>query len=79
MLERMARIRRSGDCSKGGVMLTAKQQVEELLRRLHDDCTFEDIQDDLYVLEKIWRAEKSIITEGPVSHEEAKRRMQQWP
>jgi len=59
-------------------MVTTKQQVEVLLRQLPEDCSFEDIQCDLYVLEKICKAEKSIVTLGAVSHEEAKRRLNQW-
>ncbi len=59
-------------------MLTTKQQVEAVLRQLPDDCSFEDIQYELYVLEKIRKGEESIAIEGAVSHEEAKRRLNQW-
>jgi hypothetical protein len=34
-------------------MQTAKQRAETMLRHLPDDCTLEDIQYHLYVLEKI--------------------------
>jgi hypothetical protein len=32
---------------------TAKEEVQSLLRKLPDDCSLEDIQYHLYVLEKI--------------------------
>jgi hypothetical protein len=37
------------------LMSTAKEDVATLLRKLPDDCTLEDIQYHLYVLEKIAR------------------------
>jgi hypothetical protein len=59
-------------------MVTVKQQAEALLRQLPDDCSFEDIQYELYVLEKIRNAEESIARDGGVSHEEAKQRLSKW-
>jgi hypothetical protein len=38
-----------------GTMSTAKQDVEQLLNKLPDDCSVEDIQYHLYVLDKIRR------------------------
>ncbi len=34
-------------------MQTAKQEVHEILNRLPEDCSLEDIQYHLYVLQKI--------------------------
>lgn len=34
-------------------MSTAKQEVESLLKTLPEDCTLEDVQYHLYVIEKI--------------------------
>lgn len=59
-------------------MPTIKEQAEAILRQLPADCTFEDIQYELYVLEKIRRAEESIARSGTVPHDEAKQRMRQW-
>ena len=59
-------------------MATMKEQAQAVLGQLPDDCTFEDMQYELYVLEKIRRAEESIRQDGAVSHEEAKRRMAAW-
>lgn len=36
-------------------MSAAKQEVEALLRKLPDECTLEDIQYHLYVIEKVQR------------------------
>ena len=39
-------------------MNTAKQEVQLLLKKLPDDCTIEDIQYHLYVIEKIQRGDR---------------------
>ena len=54
---------------------TAKQQVRHLLRQLPDDCTIEDIQYHLHVIEKVERGFRSIDESGGVPHDEVKRRM----
>lgn len=59
-------------------MPTVKDQAQSALQQLPDECTFEDIQYELYVLGKIRKAEDSIARGGAVSHDEAKRRMSQW-
>ena len=59
-------------------MQTAKQDVEQLLRNLPDDSSYEDIQYHLYVLEKIKRGQESIAQGHGVSHEEAKKRLSRW-
>lgn len=59
-------------------MQTAKQEVNKLLSRLPDDCTFEDVQYHLYVLQKI---ERGLIDaeEGRVySQEEVEKMMSKW-
>ena len=38
-------------------MSTVKDEVQSLLSKLPDDCSYEDIQNHLYVLEKIHRTE----------------------
>jgi predicted transcriptional regulator len=59
-------------------MRTAKQDVEQLLKNLPDDSSYEDIQYHLYVLEKIKRGQESIAQGRGVSHEEAKLRLSRW-
>lgn len=45
-------------------MATAKEEVEQLLGKLPNDCSLEDIQYHLYVLEKVRNGLKSADTEG---------------
>ncbi len=59
-------------------MNTVKKEVKTLLERLPDDCTLEDIQYHLYVLEKIQKGIDRAEKEGTVSHEEAKKRLSKW-
>lgn len=59
-------------------MSTAKHEVENLLKSLPDDCTLEDVQYHLYVLEKIRRGEARAETEGVLSQEEVEHRMSRW-
>ena len=39
-------------------MQTAKKEINKLLRRLPEDCSMEDIQYQIYVLQKIERGLK---------------------
>ena len=59
-------------------MLAVKQEAQEMIDKLPDNCTYEDIQYHLYVVEKIKngmnRAENGELS----SHEEAKERMSKW-
>lgn len=59
-------------------MLTAKQEVEQLLKNLPDDSSYEDIQYHLYVLEKIKRGQVSIAQDGEVEDDEARERLSKW-
>jgi len=57
-------------------MVTVKQVVESLLSKLPDDCSLEDIQYHLYVLEKVRHGLEVADTQGAVSQEEAERRLE---
>ena len=60
-----------------GVM-TAKQQVTEILNNLPDNCSLEDIQYQLYVVEKI-RRRIDQADRGPlISQAEAQERLNKW-
>ncbi|MFH0341685.1 MAG: hypothetical protein ACHBNF_06040 [Chromatiales bacterium] len=61
-----------------GVMSAAKQEVEALLRKLPDECTLEDIQYHLYVIEKVQRGIEVAETQGGIPQEEAERRFAKW-
>ncbi|WP_295394911.1 hypothetical protein [uncultured Thiodictyon sp.] len=59
-------------------MPTAKQQAETVLRHLPDNCTLEDIQYHLYVLEKIRKGRQDIEEGRSFTTEEAKERLTAW-
>jgi predicted transcriptional regulator len=59
-------------------MVSVKDEVTSLLRRLPDDCSLEDIQYHLYVLEKVRRGLERADTEGVVEQEEAEARLSKW-
>ena len=59
-------------------MNTAKKEVESLLKKLPDDCSLEDIQYHLYVIEKIQRGIEVAEKKGVVSQEEAEKRLRKW-
>ena len=59
-------------------MVTAKEEVESLLERLPDDCSLEDIQYHLYVLEKVRHGLEAADIGGGASQEEAEARLGKW-
>jgi hypothetical protein len=59
-------------------MNRAKQEVSVLLENLPDNCTLEDIQYHLYVLEKIQKGIQRSETEGMIDHDEVERRIKEW-
>jgi len=52
-------------------MVSVKQAVVSLLAQLPDDCSIEDIQYHLYVIEKIHHGLEAAQTEGTIPQEEA--------
>jgi predicted transcriptional regulator len=59
-------------------MSTAKQQVESLLHKLPENCTLEDIQYHLYVLDKVRQGLDDARRYGTVSQEEAEKQLSKW-
>lgn len=59
-------------------MSTAKQEVESMLRGLPDDCSLEDIQYHLYVLEKTRQGLERAQREGTFTQAEVEERLCQW-
>jgi hypothetical protein len=47
---------------------TFKQQLRDLVDRLPDDCTAEDVHYEVYLIEKIRRGEES-LKRGGIDHE----------
>ncbi len=59
-------------------MSTAKAEVVALLKKLPDDCSLEDIQYHIYVLEKVRRGLQAADTHGTVPQAEAEARLRRW-
>jgi hypothetical protein len=60
------------------MMSTAKEEVEALLSKLPDDCSIEDIQYHLYVIEKVRKGLEVADSQGAITHEEVERRLGKW-
>ena len=58
--------------------MTAKQEARLLLEKLPDNCSIEDIQYHLYVIEKVRKGLEIADSQGAVSHEEVERRLGKW-
>jgi predicted transcriptional regulator len=59
-------------------MSALKEEVQAMIANLPDDCTMEDIQYHLYVIEKIQNGMQDIENNKTVSHKEAKKKMSKW-
>ncbi len=59
-------------------MVSIKLQLAEILKKLPDDCTAEDVQYTLYVNELIRRRLESAKTEPLVPQTEAERHLAKW-
>ena len=60
------------------VIMTPKQEAEKLLHSLPDNGTPEDIQYQLYVLDKIRSGRADIAAGRSYNTEEAKKRLSKW-
>lgn len=60
------------------IFRTAKSEVESLLHKLPDNFTLEDIQYDLYVIEKIRRGVELVDAQGTLTQAEVERRLSKW-
>ena len=59
-------------------MSEVKEEVGELLKKLPDDCTLEDIQYHLYVLEKVRRGIARAEGEGVQTQQQVEQRLARW-
>ena len=59
-------------------MSAVKDEVQTMINSLPNDCTMEDIQYHLYVIEKIQNGMDDIDQDRTISHEEAKEKMAKW-
>jgi hypothetical protein len=59
-------------------MSRVKEQVESLLHRLPENCSVEDVQYHLYVLDKVRRGLDEAREQGTLSQKEAQQRLSEW-
>lgn len=59
-------------------MQTVKEDVNRILSNLPDDCTYEDVQYHLYVIQKVERGRKDKEAGRVYSQEEMEQRMSKW-
>ncbi|MDJ0553469.1 MAG: hypothetical protein WBA93_33430 [Microcoleaceae cyanobacterium] len=59
-------------------MSTAKKKVESLLSKLPDNCSLEDVQYHLYVIEKVLHGIEVADKERKITQEEAEGLLSKW-
>ena len=59
-------------------MKTGKEEVRELLEKLPEDASLEDIQYHIYVRQKIQKGLAAARADKVISQEEAEKRMARW-
>ena len=59
-------------------MATAKKAVRDLLRKLPEDCSLEDVQYHLYVIQKIERGLKDVDEGRIYTQDEVEKMMDRW-
>jgi len=57
--------------------MSTKQAVLDLLTKLPEDCTLDDIQYHLYVLQTVERGRNEITQGEKLSHEDVKRELRE--
>ncbi len=59
-------------------MSPVKHEVESVLRKLPDDCSLEDVQYQLYVIQKVRHGLEQIDRGDTLTHEEVTKRLDKW-
>ena len=59
-------------------MGSAKRVVLDLVKKLPEDCTLEDVQYELYVRQKIERSMEAAAAGRVHSHEQVKKHLSKW-
>jgi hypothetical protein len=68
----------AGDDILISYMSNVKQEVARLLNKLPDDCSIEDVQYHLYVVEKVRLGLEDADANGALSQEEVEARLSKW-
>ncbi len=53
--------------------MSVKEQIRKMIEQLPDECSVEDVQYQLYLIEKVRRGLKSIDEGKGISHEEVRK------
>ncbi len=59
-------------------MLTIKEEVSSLIERLPDDCTIEDVQYQLYFIEKVRKGLQTADAGNALTQEQTEQRLGKW-
>lgn len=59
-------------------METAKHQVQQILEKLPEDASLEDIQYHIYVRQKIEQGLEDVAAGRVISHSEVQQRLAKW-
>jgi hypothetical protein len=59
-------------------MSKTKEKVKSLLNKLPDDCSIEDIQYHLYVIDKVCHGLELADTEGTIAQDEVEKHLSKW-
>jgi len=59
-------------------ILSPKKTASKLINELPDDCTYEDIQYHLYVIQKIERGLNDVKEGKYFTHEQMKKKLAKW-
>ena len=62
----------------GGTDMTVKEQVLEVITRMPDDSTLDDIGYELYVIESVQKGLDELDRGEYLTHEQAKEKLQKW-
>ena len=62
----------------GGTGMTVKEQVLEVITRMPDDSTLDDIGYELYVIESVQKGLDELDRGEYLTHEQAKEKLQKW-
>lgn len=68
----------AGSMSQNHAMTTTKEKVVSLLSKLPDNCSLEDVQYHLYVLEKVRHGLEVADTQETITQQEAEVRLSKW-
>ncbi len=68
----------NGSLVEWRIMPTAKEEVRDLLEKLPDEASFDDIEYQIYVLHEIREGIAEADRGDLIDHEEVKSRMAKW-